>query len=109
MICGVRLYRDGAPFVFAANRISTLFLPHLQRMEGFRGVLLVRFGDDGGNGGLGVVAFDTAEQLEAANAAAAAWAEHHLSDLVGSLQPSELFPAEVLMAAGTLAPPGPGE
>jgi len=107
MICGVRLYRDGAPFVLAANRISTLFLPHLQRMEGFRGVLLVRFGDEGGNGGLGVVAFDTAEQLEAANAAAAAWAEHHLSDLVGQLQPSELFPAEVVMAAGTLVPPDP--
>jgi len=109
MICGVRLYRDGAPFVFAARRIETLFLPRLERMPGFRGVLLVRFGDDGGAGGVGIVAFDTAAQLEAANLEAASWAEHHLSDLVGSLQPSELFPAEVLMAAGTLAPPGPGE
>jgi hypothetical protein len=109
MICGVRLYRDGTPFVFAARRIETLFLPRLERMPGFRGVLLVRFGDDGGAGGVGIVAFDTAAQLEAANLEAASWAEHHLSDLVGSLQPSELFPAEVLMAAGTLAPPGPGE
>jgi hypothetical protein len=109
MICGVRLYRDGTPFVFAARRIETLFLPRLERMPGFRGVLLVRFGDAGGAGGVGIVAFDTAAQLEAANLEAASWAEHHLSDLVGSLQPSELFPAEVLMAAGTLAPPGPGE
>jgi len=103
MPIGMRFYRDGSVFRFAAARIETLFLPELARMPGYRGCRMLSFNCPvGGGGGMGIVAFDTRERLDAANAAAAIWAEHHLRDLRAELQPSEQFRAEMLIADGQL-------
>lgn len=103
MHLGIRIYRDGPCFVAAARRVETLFIPRLIRMDGFRGVSMMRFYDptNGACGGLGVVAFNGGEQFTAAMDEAAHWTRHNLQDLLPALRPTELLLGEVLFADGT--------
>jgi hypothetical protein len=104
MHVGLCVYRDGPAFRATAARLETSFVPQLERMPGFSGVLMVRFcqPDNGACGGVGLVAFRGGDQLTAAMREAVVWSHHHLPDLQAAIRPTELYPAEVLFARGSL-------
>jgi hypothetical protein len=93
----VRFYRDGFPFVAAMRRAEIGFLPQLTVMPGFQGVMTVHWRNERG---LGMLAFEREDQLQAALTAAAAWSHGHLGDLVAEIEPSELIEAEILFSRG---------
>jgi hypothetical protein len=104
MNVGLCVYRDGPALRATAARLETLFVPRLERMQGFGGAMLVRFcqPDNGACGAVGMLAFQRGDQLTAAMREAALWSQHHLTDLQAAIRPTELYPAEVLFARGCL-------
>jgi hypothetical protein len=95
MHASVRFYGDGPLFEAATRRIEVGMIPIWQRMPGFHAAYGLRCAN---RFGLGIVMFDSAETLAAANATAAAWGTAHLADLTAELNLSDLFLCQTLLA-----------
>jgi hypothetical protein len=100
----IRTYRDGPAYLAAADRIQTTLLPCLERIDGFQHLSMLRFCSPSStaSAGLCLVAFDRADQLTEAVRQGTAWSQRHLRDLTPVIQPSDLFPAQLLFARGPL-------